>query len=161
MTAPGRPPAVTYLAMPGSRHPASDRISPEVLAELEDLHQRCLPHVGPRIDAGAALLDVTADGRVRFAGGGGSTAMLDSDLVDAVVHAARAGYRLCLRRDWPNGSGVPRHPCWLPASHVGDCERRGWWRWSLLYGQRRPVTVVCTTCTPHRHVPAPDTCPHQ
>jgi hypothetical protein len=161
MTAPPttpRPPAVMYLAEPGGRHPAPTRVGPGIAAELEQLHARCLAAAGDATDPGAALVEVTAAGRVRFAGGGGSAAYLDSDLVDAVVHAARAGYRLCLRA----GDQVDvRHPCWLPAGHPDGCEHRGWWRWSLLYGYRGPVLEVCTRCAGGHREPAPDDCPHR
>lgn len=161
MTAPptAELPAVYHLAHPGQRHPAPPSVGDAVLAELEQLHARCLAAAlgGPR-DPGAALVEVTAAGRVRFAGGGGSSAYLDSDLVDAVVHAARAGYRLCLNA----GDQVEvRHPCWLPARHQGGCEQRGWWRWSLLYGYRGPVLEVCTRCAGGHRQPAPDDCPHR
>lgn len=154
--------AVHYLAEPGARHPDLPEVGPGVAAELAELHARCLAGRGSMtLDAGAMLLEVTARGRIRFVGGASSTPMLDADLVDAVVHAARAGYQLCLGRDPDDGSGTARYKCWLPRLHAGECERRGWWRWILLYGYRGPVTVVCTSCTPHRHVPAPADCPHR
>lgn len=156
--APAALPAVYYLATPGQRHVPPANLGADTLAELEQLHARCLLAGGDPRDPGAALVEVSAGGRIRFTGGASSSATLDSDLVDAVVHAARAGYRLCLSRSRPQAS---RNLCWLPAGHAGDCEHRGWWRWSLLYGYRGPVTRVCTTCTPHRHVPAPDGCRHR
>lgn len=149
-------PAVYHLAAPGQRHDPPPRLGAETLAELEQLHARCLPAVGDPRDPGAALLEVTAAGRIRFVGGASSSGLLEADLVDAIVHAARAGYRLCLTRP-PQSSAR----CWLPSGHPDDCELRGWWRWWLLYGYRGPVTQVCTTCTPHRHTPAPADCPHR
>lgn len=153
--------AVDHLARPAHRHDLTTdgrTYSEELLAELDQLHLRCLGGVNEPIDAGAALLEVTAAGRIAFIGGARSADLVDADLVDAVVHAARAGYRLCLSRSRPQSA---RNFCWLPARHSGDCEHRGWWRWSLLYGYRGPVTVVCTSCTPHRHVPVPEHCPHR
>jgi hypothetical protein len=160
-TPPPPTPAVHFLAPPGHRQDlAGDRYGALLVGELESLHRRCLAGVtGHPLDPGAELVAWTSAGRVRFVGGGASAPVLDADLVDAVVHAARAGYRLCGRRGAKLDS--PRHPCWLPADHPGDCEHRGWWRWSLLYGYRGPVTLVCTSCTPHRHEPAPDDCPHR
>jgi len=161
-TEPPHPSAISYLAPPGFRQDLDpDRYLPELLTELAELHVRCLAGVtGHPIDPGVALVEVTAAGRVRFVGGGSSSAWLDSDQVDAVVHAARAGYRLCLHKP-ATGAAGDKHPCWLPAGHPGDCEHRGWWRWSLLYGYRGPVREVCPRCTPHRHTPAPDDCPHR
>jgi hypothetical protein len=153
-------PAVHHLAPPGFRHDPPPNIGAQVLAELDDLHRRCLAGVtGHPFDPGAALVELTAGGRIRFVGGNSSSAMLEADLVDAVVHAARAGYRLCLSRG--DRENFPRNPCWLPAEHPGRCEHRGWWRWSLLYGYHGPSTVVCPRCTPHQHARVPRDCPHQ
>ncbi len=150
--------AVDYLAAPGTRHDPPARIGEALADDLDRLHARCsLAWAGP-IDVGAALVQVTAAGRQAFVGSQArSVSMLDADLVDAVVHAARAGYLLCLRRDPGNGTG---YRCWLPTGHSGGCELRGWWRWTLLYGYRGPVTVVCGTCTPRYRRAAPVDCPH-
>lgn len=149
---------VDYLAGPRTRHDMPHRTDAALRDELGRLHNRCARAWGPPLDAGAALVEVTAGGRVAFVTGGGSAPMLEADLVDAVVHAARAGYRLCLSTA-PDGGGTSA-ACWLPAEHRGDCEHRGWWRWRILYGYHGPITQVCPACTPHCRTPVPDTCPH-
>lgn len=154
-----RPPAVTYLPAPGHRHPPRARLGGDIAQELDQLHDRCVVAVDEPLDAGEALLEVTSRHRLRYVTGGGSSIMLGSDLVDAIVHAARAGYRLCLKNVRPVDVG---HWCWLPRGHDGDCEHRGWWRWTLLYGYAGPVREYCTGCHPeHPRPQAPPDCPHR
>lgn len=131
------------------------RIAAEVLAELPGLHAIAREHWDMPLDVGNVLRSETQRRRVRFVTGGSSYAPLRVDEVDAIVHAAEHGYRLCRRR---NGHGF----CWLPAGHRDDC-CADLWRWRLLYGQPEDdpaIMVVCSTCTPHRHVPRPADCPH-
>jgi hypothetical protein len=151
--------AVDYLAPPGQRHPAPANVGATVAADLDQLHARCLEATGPALDAGAALVAVTSAARIRYVGSGaGSSLMLDSDLVDAIVHAARAGYRLCLRNGGLDVFGVR---CWLPERHDGRCETRGWWLWTLLYGYAGPVRELCSRCDPSGRHQAPADCPHR
>ena len=127
-----------------------------VLAELPGLHERAREHWGPALDVSIVLRAETQCRRVRFVGGGTSYSSLGCDEVDALVHAAEHGYRTCGQ---PNDRG---RRCWLPVDHRGDC-CGDLWRWRLLYGQAETepaIMLVCSTCTPHRHVPRPTDCPH-
>jgi hypothetical protein len=127
----------------------------EVADELAELDARCRAHHGVPLDLAAELRRLTQARRVRFVHGGSRGEQpLGVDLVDAVVHAAEHGYRLCLHVD-------AGESCWLPAGHDDD-HAYGWLRWALLYGQGAGgVMVVCARCTPNRWVPAPDDCPHR
>lgn len=134
------------------------RVADSVMAALPDLHQRAREHWGPPLDIAAVLRAETQARRIRFVGGGSSYSMLGCDEVDALVHAAEHGYRTCGQRVADDQG----NRCWLPVNHRGDC-CGSTWRWGLLYGQPEDdpaITVVCSTCTPHRHVPRPDDCPH-
>ncbi len=134
---------------------AQVRAHGSVVAELPDLHARAREHWAPPLDVAAVLYGETQRRRVRFLNGGGSSSMLGCDELDALVHAAEHGYRTC-------GQPGKRGRCWLPTGHRGDC-CGDLWRWRLLYGQPEDdpaITVVCSTCTPHQHVPRPADCPH-
>ncbi len=136
---------------------AAAHCSDTVRAELPDLHARAREHWGPPLDVAVVLRSETQRRRVRFHGSlAAASSMLACDEVDALVHAAEHGYRTCDR------AARDRSRCWLPEQHRGDC-CGDLWRWRLLYGQPTDdpaVTVVCSTCTPHRHEPRPADCPH-
>lgn len=148
-----------WLAAAAGRRPAADlarlRVADGVVAELDELHERAQEHWGPPLDVAIVLRAETQDRRVHFVGGGGSSSLIGCDELDAIVHAAERGYRTCGKANGHNGR------CWLPVDHRGGCGDL--WRWRLLYGQPEDdpaIMVVCSTCTPHQHVPRPVDCPH-